>query len=254
MHADATDYYELLQISPNADPDTVTRVFRLLARRYHPDQPDTGNEEKFREILAAYAVLSDPEKRARYDVNHVAIRRERWRFVSEGAPDAGDYAAEHQVRLVMLEILYARRRTEPHKPGLSLLDLAELMGQPLEHLEFSSWYLVQKKFVLRNDQSQSADHGRWCRPPRGAAATRAHRACNSPSAPLRARRPERGLWPACIIEARQSSRRSLAEGRKSAAGGKSELRRAVRRVTPGRGNPTESGTENIPLGAARRAE
>ena len=154
VHADATDYYELLQISPNADPDTVTRVFRLLARRYHPGQQDTGNEDKFREILAAYAVLSHPEKRARYDVNHTSIRRERWRFVSEGAPSAGDYAAEHQARLVMLEILYARRRSEPHKPGLSLLDLAELMGQPLEHLEFSSWYLVQKKFVLRNDQSQ----------------------------------------------------------------------------------------------------
>lgn len=154
VYADTTDYYELLQISPNADPDTVTRVFRLLARRYHPDQPDTGNEDKFREILGAYAVLNDPARRAHYDVNHMGIRRERWRFVAEGAPDAGDFAAEQQLRLVVLEILYSRRKAEPHKPGLSLLDLAELMGHPLEHLEFSSWYLVQKKFVLRNDQSQ----------------------------------------------------------------------------------------------------
>jgi curved DNA-binding protein CbpA len=154
VYAETADYYELLQISPNADPDTVTRVFRLLARRYHPDQADTGNDEKFREILAAYAVLNDPAKRAHYDVNHLGIRRERWRFVAEGAPDAGDFATEQQVRLVVLEILYSRRRAEPHKPGLSLLDLAELMGQPLEHLEFTSWYLVQKKFVLRNDQSQ----------------------------------------------------------------------------------------------------
>jgi curved DNA-binding protein CbpA len=151
---DTPDYYELLQISPNADPDTVTRVFRLLARRYHPDQPDTGNEDRFREILAAYAVLHDPEKRAHYDVNHMGLRKERWRFVADGAPDAGDFAAEQQVRLVVLEILYARRRAEPHKPGMSILDLAELMGQPFEHLEFSSWYLVQKKFVMRNDQSQ----------------------------------------------------------------------------------------------------
>lgn len=153
VYVDA-DYYETLQISPNADPDTVTRVFRLLAQRYHPDHPETGNDEKFREILAAYSVLSDPEKRAQYDVNHGAIRRERWRFVAEGAPSAGDYAAEQQVRLVVLEILYSRRRTEPHRPGLSLLDLSELMGQPLEHLEFSAWYLVQKKLTTRNDQSQ----------------------------------------------------------------------------------------------------
>ena len=153
VQTDATDYYELLQISPNADPETVTRVFRLMARRYHPDQPETGNEERFREILAAYNVLSHPETRAHYDVNHGAMRRERWRFVAAGPAGASDYAAEQQTRLVMLEILYARRRTEPHKPGLSLLDVAELMGQPLEHLEFPAWYLVQKKFALRNDQS-----------------------------------------------------------------------------------------------------
>ena len=153
VHVD-TDYYEMLQISPNADPDTVTRVFRLLAQRYHPDHPETGNDERFRDILSAYSVLSDPEKRAQYDVTHGAIRRERWRFVSEGAPTAGDYAAEQQVRLVVLEILYARRRTEPHRPGLSLLDLSELMGQPIEHLEFAAWYLVQKKLTTRNDQSQ----------------------------------------------------------------------------------------------------
>ena len=150
-----TDYYELLQISPNADPDTVTRVFRLLARRYHPDHPDTGNEDKFREILSAYAVLNDPEKRAQYDVNHLAMRRERWRFVAEGAPTAGDYAAETPGRASSCWRSSTHAAgTEPHKPGLSLLDLSELMGQPLEHLEFSSWYLVQKKFVLRNDQSQ----------------------------------------------------------------------------------------------------
>ena len=154
VQGDMTDYYELLQISPNADPDTITRVFRLLARRFHPDQPETGNEEKFRELLAAYAVLKDPERRAQYDVNHEAVRRERWRFVAEGAPGASDFLAEQRVRLAVLEILYSRRRREPHRPGLSLLDLGELMGHPLEHLEFSSWYLVQKKFVLRNDQSQ----------------------------------------------------------------------------------------------------
>jgi curved DNA-binding protein CbpA len=148
------DYYELLQISANADPETVTRVFRLLAQRFHPDNPDTGNAAKFREILTAYAVLSDPTKRAAYDVNHGAIRRERWRFVADGAPTGGEFQTEQHVRLLVLEILYARRRTEPHKPGLSMLDLAELMGQPLEHLEFCAWYLVQKKLTTRNDQSQ----------------------------------------------------------------------------------------------------
>jgi curved DNA-binding protein CbpA len=58
------DHYETLQISPNADPDTIHRVYRLLAQRYHPDNQETGDEKRFREINEAYAVLSDASNRA----------------------------------------------------------------------------------------------------------------------------------------------------------------------------------------------
>ena len=44
------DYYEVLQISPNAEPETIQRVYRLLAQRYHPDNQDTGNANYFRII------------------------------------------------------------------------------------------------------------------------------------------------------------------------------------------------------------
>ena len=64
------DYYEALQISPNADPDTIQRVFRLLAQRFHPDNQETGNESRFRLLHEAYVTLNDPEKRAQYDVRH----------------------------------------------------------------------------------------------------------------------------------------------------------------------------------------
>ena len=62
------DLYEVLQVSENAEPDTIQRVYRLLAQRFHPDNTDTGNEARFRAVHDAYTVLSDPEKRARYDV------------------------------------------------------------------------------------------------------------------------------------------------------------------------------------------
>ncbi len=52
------DYYEFLQISPNADPDTIHRVYRFLAVRLHPDNPDTGVAEKFFLLKQAYDVLS----------------------------------------------------------------------------------------------------------------------------------------------------------------------------------------------------
>jgi len=64
------DYYETLQLSPNADEETISRVFRILVKRYHPDNADTGNTKKFNEVMEAYRVLSDPEKRAAYDVRY----------------------------------------------------------------------------------------------------------------------------------------------------------------------------------------
>lgn len=155
MHeTDGKDYYERLQISPNADADTITRVFRLLAQRYHPDNPDTGDDARFRAIVEAYDVLSSPERRAQYDVVHATQQQSRWRFIDAAPRDATDFALEQQTRRHVLEILYTRRRLEPHRPGLSLLDLGELMGRPVEHLEFTAWYLVQRGFVMRNDQSQ----------------------------------------------------------------------------------------------------
>lgn len=150
------DWYETLQISPNADADTVQRVFRILAQKYHPDNQDTGDAERFRQLHEAYQVLSDPERRAQYDVRHDALRRERWRFAASAASADTDFEREQQMRGIALEILYTRRRADPGKPAMSNLDLSQLTGQPREHLEFTLWYLVQRKFVVRDDQSNLA--------------------------------------------------------------------------------------------------
>ena len=50
MAETTTDYYELLQISPNAEPETIHRVYRLLAQRFHPDNKETGDARRFRTI------------------------------------------------------------------------------------------------------------------------------------------------------------------------------------------------------------
>ena len=149
----ALDYYEILQISPNAEPETVHRVFRLLAQRYHPDNAETGNEAHFRALNDAYRVLSDPEQRARYDVIHTRLRQERWRLVASGAEAENNFDAERGIRLTVLEVLYTRRRLELDSPGLSPLDLEKLIGRAREHLEFTIWFLIQKKFITRSDGS-----------------------------------------------------------------------------------------------------
>jgi hypothetical protein len=63
----ALDCYEVMQLSPNADAETISRVYRMLAFRYHPDNLETGNSEMFLRLSEAHEILSDPEKRARYD-------------------------------------------------------------------------------------------------------------------------------------------------------------------------------------------
>lgn len=146
------DYYETLQINANAEPETIHRVFRLLAQRFHPDNRDTGDVDRFRVLTEAYEVLSDPERRAKYDVVHQRLWRERWK-VAEGATGDADFRTEQIGRLTLLELLYTRRRTEPRQPSLSLLDVEALTGRPREHLEFSIWFLTQKKFVQRGDDS-----------------------------------------------------------------------------------------------------
>ena len=153
MSDEAVDYYEVLQISPNAEPDTIHRIYRLLAQRFHPDNAATGNDTQFRAVSEAYQVLSDPERRARYDVAYEGRRRDRWKLVSSGAETENDFDFEQQVRLTVLEVLYTRRRTEPGNPGVTPLDLEVLIGRAREQLEFTIWYLSQKKWITRNDSS-----------------------------------------------------------------------------------------------------
>jgi curved DNA-binding protein CbpA len=153
---DAPDYYELLQISPNAEPETIHRVYRLLAQRYHPDNQQTGDETRFRALVEAYELLTDPERRAQYDVIYNEVRKTRWQAVA--APERADnpIEVEQMVRLTVLEVLYEQRRTDPSKPGVFILDLEQLTGHAREHLEFTLWYLTRKSFVAREDNSKLA--------------------------------------------------------------------------------------------------
>src|SRR3954463_15456039 len=100
----SVDHYETLQISPNADADTVQRVFRMLAQRFHPDNKESGDADRFRALHEAYSVLSVPERRAQYDVHHQALRQERWRFAASGK-GADDFEMEQSLRCTILEIL-----------------------------------------------------------------------------------------------------------------------------------------------------
>lgn len=67
--ADKRDYYEVLEIAKGASQDEVKKAYKKLAKKYHPDMNpgDKAAEQKFKDVNEAYAVLSDPEKREKYD-------------------------------------------------------------------------------------------------------------------------------------------------------------------------------------------
>jgi curved DNA-binding protein len=73
------DYYEVLGVPRDADEDRLKKAFRSLARKHHPDvSKDEGAEARFKEVNEAYSVLSDPEKRRKYDqFGHGAFRAGR---------------------------------------------------------------------------------------------------------------------------------------------------------------------------------
>ena len=66
--ADTTDLYDVLGVGRDASADEIKKAYRRLARDLHPDvNPDPETQERFKEVTAAYEILSDPEKRQRYD-------------------------------------------------------------------------------------------------------------------------------------------------------------------------------------------
>jgi curved DNA-binding protein CbpA len=140
------NHYETMQISPNADLDTINRVYRILAPRFHPNNRKTGDAEMFRALTDAYRILSDPSSRAAFDIEHRAARRLTWKIFDQTNAAQG-IEAERRKRSGVLSLLYRKRIAQPEAPAMDLKEFEELLGVPKEHLEFALWYLREGGFV-----------------------------------------------------------------------------------------------------------
>jgi curved DNA-binding protein CbpA len=146
------DYYEMLRVSPGAELESIQRVHRALAARYHPDNTETGNLERFLKVNEAFQVLSDPEKRKQYDTGYKTRKENPLPvFLTKEFTEGVDGEANR--RMGMLCLLYNQRRTNPILPALSVLDIENMMFIPREHLMFTIWYLKAKRFIAQDDRS-----------------------------------------------------------------------------------------------------
>jgi len=145
-----TDYYEDLQVSPNADNETLERVYRLLAKRYHPDNGQTGSIDKFDLITQAYQILSRPEKRAAYDSTYEEAKAHQWKALS-GVSSSQGFKDDTRLRHSILSILYVERRNGSSDSAIGMWRMEKILGWPEKILEFHIWYLKEKGLVQRTD-------------------------------------------------------------------------------------------------------
>src|SRR5262245_14233020 len=149
------DHYETLQLSPNADAETLDRVYRILVRRYHPDNQETGDSTKFDRIVKAHKVLSDPEARAAYDVVYKENRASVLKIFDESS-NPESYDGDKRTFEGILSLLYIARRRDAGRSGIGIAQLERMLGCPPKHLEFHLWYLREKGWVERLENGMMA--------------------------------------------------------------------------------------------------
>ena len=124
------DYYELLQLSPSADTETVERIFRHLAKKFHPDHTEFPDVDRFSQIVEAHRTLSDPETRAGYDAKYQDYWNHKWGVAAE-ASGRSAFGDDQLTRERLLSLLYVQRRRN------------------IELMTFHIWYLKAKGWVER---------------------------------------------------------------------------------------------------------
>jgi DnaJ domain len=146
------DHYLLLGLDPKADSETIQAAYAKAAEKYHPHNPETGDDEKFEAVNLAYEVLSDPVLRASFD-KLKGVDHESGRPKFSGADFFPALEQASALRSAILCLLYDRRRLNPSKPSLSMRHLDGMLQVTPDELNFALWYLKQRGLVINDDKS-----------------------------------------------------------------------------------------------------
>lgn len=144
------DYYKIMGLKPDVSLDELGRKFHRLAKRYHPDNPQTGNRERFDQLVEAHNMLKDSGKRAQYDILYKQIVGSLQSYATEGNGNGSDTVGQDvDIQSRLLAVFYNRRRHSIREPGVPEIELERIFGCKIENLEFHLWYLKAKRWIER---------------------------------------------------------------------------------------------------------
>lgn len=146
------DHYEVLEIDPRSDSETIQRAYLALSSKFDPRNGLTGNKAKFDAVNTAFEVLSDPDLRQQFN-KLKGISDEHGGPKFSGLPFFDALGKDVGLRTALLCILYDRRRTKPFTPSLSMRHVENMLNAKNEQLVLAVWYLKQKGLAENDDKS-----------------------------------------------------------------------------------------------------
>ena len=146
------DHYVILGVEPRANLEAIQAAYQKAVEKYHPDNLETGSEEKFDAVNQAYETLCDPQLRAEFD-KLKGIDKDDGEPTFSGVPFFASLGRQHGLRTAILSVLYDRRQKKPFRPSLSMRHLDNILIATEEELNFAIWYLKQKGLVESDDKS-----------------------------------------------------------------------------------------------------
>jgi len=157
--AQAQSYYQILQVDPTADPTIIRYAYRFLAARFHPDNQEFGDAERFKIITEAWRTLSEAPRRAAYDMQ-IGVQKLAAAQAQQGdkpgtpgqtVPKMSMSWNEVELRLGVLQVLMEARRKRPQTGGASARMLMDCLNIEMGEIEFVLWYLREKGFIQRTE-------------------------------------------------------------------------------------------------------
>jgi hypothetical protein len=146
------DHYTILGVDPRATQEAIQIAYDRLAKKYHPSNAQSGDQDKLDSVTLAYEVLSDPVLRLEFD-KVKGIDQDDANLMFAGIEFFDALGRQAGLRAALLCILYDRRRKKPSKPSLSIRHIEGIIQSTNDELNFALFYLKQRGLVVGDDKS-----------------------------------------------------------------------------------------------------